>query len=97
MKELNRFRQFLAEGEIKENALEKLSDITFETAEGNQGSATVFIEDFEGDEELFNKAYEMISKGTTSLSSGKFDYNYKAKKDKRSGDKFIELSFKYKA
>ena len=35
MKELKTFRKYLAESKLlKENALEKLADITFETAEG---------------------------------------------------------------
>ena len=87
-------RKYLAEGRLlRENALEKLADITFETAEGNTGSTSVYIDDFEGNEALFNKAYNMIDQGTTSLSSGKFDYKFSAHKDK-DGDKFIKLSFK---
>ena len=87
-------KKYLSEGRLlKENALEKLADITFETAEGNTGSTAVYIDDFEENEALFNKAYNMINQGTTSLSSGKFDYKFSAHKDK-SGDKFIKLSFK---
>jgi hypothetical protein len=94
MKELQTFRKYLAEGKLlKENALEKLADITFETAEEDKGSAAVYIDDFEDNEDLFNKAYDMINQGTTSLSSGKFDYKFSAHKDK-DGDKFIKLSFK---
>jgi hypothetical protein len=89
-------KKYLSEGRIhlsENNTLEKLADITFETAEGNKGNTSVFIEDFEGNESLFNKAYDIISQGTTSFSSGKFDYKFSTHKDNE-GDKFIKLSFK---
>ena len=87
-------RKYLAEGRLfEENTLEKLADITFETAEGDEGSTKVYREDFEGNEALFDKAYDMISQGTTSLSSGNFDYKFSAGTDKLG--KVIDLSFKY--
>lgn len=94
MKELNTFRQYLTEGIIKENTLEKLADITFESAEGNQGSAKVYEFDFEDNEALFNKAHSIINDGTSSLSSGNFNYKFSTGNDKLG--KFIKLSFKYK-
>ena len=87
-------KKYLTEGRLlKENALEKLTDIAFETAEGDEGSTKVYIEDFEGDEALFDKAYDMIKQGTTSLSSGNFDYKFSAGTDVVG--KVIGLSFKY--
>jgi len=87
-------KKYLAEGRLlKENALEKLADITFETAEGDEGSTKVYREDFEGNETLFDKAYDMIKQGTTSLSSGNFDYKFNAGTDELG--KVIGLSFKY--
>ena len=86
-------KKYLAEGRlIKENALEKLADITFESAEEKQGSAKVYEFDFEDDEALFNEAYNMVSKGTNSLSSGNFEYKFSIGNDKLG--KFIKLSFK---